>query len=123
MKAGPAHVLTLQGAHAGQPVRENCKKFARFPRLLKFFYLRFERRWSGAQFIVRQSSACCGVFAFAHLVWHSSFTPQMALGKHSLQVHLVEPTFTSQYKYAFASLIIHASVMNASTEAKVMAFM
>jgi hypothetical protein len=36
---------------------------------------------------------------------------------------LVELTFTSQYKYAFASLFIHASVMNASTEAKVMAFM
>jgi hypothetical protein len=47
----------------------------------------------------------------------------MVLGEHSLQAHLVAPTFTSQYKYAFASSIIHASVMNASTEANVMAFM
>jgi hypothetical protein len=47
----------------------------------------------------------------------------MVLGEHSLQAHLMAPTFTSQYKYAFASSIIHASVMNASTEANVMAFM
>jgi len=39
-----------------------------------------------------------GVCAFAHLAWQSSFTPQMALGEHSLQAHsfLEEPPLSSQ---------------------------
>jgi hypothetical protein len=74
---------------------------------------------------VRQFSACFGVSAFAHLVWHSSFTPQMALGEQSLHAHscLEEPPFSSQYRYAFASSTIHTNATNISAEAKVMAFM
>jgi hypothetical protein len=91
------------------------------------FYLRLERPWGGrgGQFIVRQFSPCFGVSAFAHLLWHSSFTPQMALGEQSLQAHsfLEEPPFSSQYRYAFASSTIHISATNVSTEANVMVFM
>jgi hypothetical protein len=59
---------------------------------------RLERTWGGAQFMVRQFSACSGVCAFAHLAWQSSFTPQMALGEHSLQAYsfLEEPPLSSQ---------------------------
>jgi hypothetical protein len=79
----------------------------------------------GRTIIVRQFSPCFGLSAFAHLVWHSSFTPQMALGEQSLQAHsfLEEPPFSSQYRYAFASSTIHISATNVSTEANVMVFM
>jgi hypothetical protein len=73
--------------------------------------------------MLRQSSACCGVLAIAHLVWHFSFTPQIELGEPSLRAHLGEPTFSSQYKYAFASWTIHTRAKNVSKETKVMVFM
>ena len=46
---------------------------------------RLERTCGAGQFKVRQLSASFGVFVLAHLAWQSSFTPQMALGEHSLQ--------------------------------------
>jgi hypothetical protein len=62
------------------------------------FYLCLDRTCGAGQFKVRQLSASFGVFALAHLAWQSSFTPQMAVGEHSLQAQsfLEEPPFSSQ---------------------------
>jgi hypothetical protein len=83
-------------------------------------------RTSGAeQYKARQLSASFGVFAFAHLPWQSSFTPQMELGEQSLHAHsfLDEPAFSSQYKYAFVCSARHTRATKVITEAKMIVFM